>query len=63
MATYSFECEYTISVADEIEAESFEEARELIAESYYACNAQGGFSESWDYINIQSLELEEEDEG
>ena len=61
MATYSFECEYTISVADEIEADSREEARELIAHAYYACSADRGFSEGWDVVNIQSLELEEED--
>lgn len=62
MATYSFECEYTLSAADWIEADSIEEARELIAEAYYACNSDRGWAEGWDVVNIVSLELEEEDD-
>jgi hypothetical protein len=62
MKTFSFECEYTLSEADWIEAESIEEARELIAEAFYACNADRGYSVGWDVVNILSLELENEDD-
>jgi hypothetical protein len=62
MKTFSFECEYTLSEADWIEAESIEEARELIAEAYYACNSDRGYSVAWDSVTILSLELENEDD-
>ena len=62
MATYSFECEYTLSAADWIEADSLEEARDLIADAYYACSSGRGYSEGWDAVNIVSLELEDEND-
>ena len=62
MATYSYEVIYSFNDMDDVEAETEQEARELIQEAWYACSQLSGYSMPWDEIEIVSLELEDEDD-
>jgi len=62
MPTYSYEVNFTVSDAGDIEAEDEQEARELIEDMIYAVSNQGGYKMFWDSIDIFYFEEEEEDD-
>jgi hypothetical protein len=63
MKTFSYYVTYHVEDSGEIEAESYEQAQELIEEQMYAV-APAGFSVGWDYVKFHELEeIDDDGEG
>jgi hypothetical protein len=61
MPTYTYEVNFTASDYGDVEADSREEAIEMIEDMIYAVSNVGGYKMEWDSVDIVSLEEEEED--
>lgn len=56
MKTFSYYVTYHVEDSGEIEAESYEDAQEIIEKQMYVASANHGYSLGWDHVEFHDLE-------